>query len=310
MAQILFFQLNPLSNKNQLMRTLIILTTMTCALFVQAQEMKFAKFTSLDDAVKQAKTEGKPIFVDTYASWCGWCKYMDQNIFSDANVAAFYNQHFINLKVDADKSSSYAFTDKFDISGLPALLILDENGELLGRSDGAFTDIDEFIDFGQAALYQLHPETGPWHESRVEYQNGERSLDFLVDHAFNLVDAGADDIEIEQVVQTYWSESQSSDLLEENNLLMYIVFTDQLEHELTKKFMQQKEELIDAYGEDMVNDKLISLISINLYAAIDSRNHHEYEAIKSFTYEAFKDSPTVNVDEILDEVIEIWMEAV
>ena len=71
-----------------------------------------------------------------------------------------------------------------------------------------------------------------------------------------------------------------------------------------------KEELIDAYGEDMVNDKLISLISINLYAAIDSRNHHEYEAIKSFTYEAFKDSPTVNVDEILDEVIEIWMEAV
>jgi len=49
-------------------------------------------------------------------------------------------------------------------------------------------------------------------------------------------------------------------------------------------------------------------ISNNSYADIDSHNHHEYEAIKSFTYEAFKDSATVNVDEILDEVIEIWME--
>lgn len=288
------------------MRSLFILAALTCALFLQAQSIKFVKFSSLDDAIELAQTEGKPIFVDTYASWCGWCKYMDQNIFSDAQTTSFYNKHFINIKVDADKSSSYQFTDKFDISGLPALLILNENGELITRSDGAFTDVDEFIAFGQSALYQLHPETGPWHESREQYQNGDRSPEFLVDHAFNLIDADAEDEEIDEVIQTYWETSKSNDLLDENNLLMYLVFTDDLDHELTRKFMKQKEELIDAYGEDLIDEKLISLIEINLYAAIDSHNQSQYEAVKSFTYEAFKDSDTIDVDEILDEINEIW----
>lgn len=288
------------------MRTLMIIAAMTCALFVQAQQMKFVKFSTLDDAIALAQQEGKPIFIDTYASWCGWCKYMDQNIFSDASAGSFFNKHFVNIKVDADKSSSYHFTDKFDISGLPALLILDENGDLLARSDGAITDVDEFIDFGQSALYQVHPETGPWHESRKQYENGERSLDFLVDHAFNLLDAQADDSEINELVKVYWETSSSQDLTDENNLIMYLVFTDNLDHELTRQFISQKEEILEKYGEDLVNEKYISLIEINLYDAIETHNNNKYEAVKSFSYEVFKDSDSIDVDEILDEITEIW----
>ena len=43
------------------------------------------------------------MFIDAYATWCGPCKYMDKNVFSNAEVAAYYNKNFVSYKLDVDK---------------------------------------------------------------------------------------------------------------------------------------------------------------------------------------------------------------
>jgi uncharacterized protein YyaL (SSP411 family) len=45
----------------------------------------------------------KPIFVDCYTSWCAPCKKMEQTVFVNDTVYKFYNEHFINFKVDMEK---------------------------------------------------------------------------------------------------------------------------------------------------------------------------------------------------------------
>ena len=44
------------------------------------------KWMTWDEAVNANKLKAKPIFVDVYTDWCGWCKKMDATTFSDPEL--------------------------------------------------------------------------------------------------------------------------------------------------------------------------------------------------------------------------------
>ena len=48
-----------------------------------------------EEALELAKSERKIILIDAYASWCGPCKVMAKNVFTQAEVGDFYNNNFI-----------------------------------------------------------------------------------------------------------------------------------------------------------------------------------------------------------------------
>ncbi len=54
-------------------------------------------------ALRQAKTEGKPIFLSIGYSACHWCHVMEHESFVDPEIAAYLNSHFINIKVDREE---------------------------------------------------------------------------------------------------------------------------------------------------------------------------------------------------------------
>ncbi|BBD73891.1 thioredoxin domain-containing protein [Sulfodiicoccus acidiphilus] len=56
-----------------------------------------------EEAFRKAKEEDKPILVDVGASWCHWCHVMDQQNYSDPEVARILNEYFIPIKVDRDE---------------------------------------------------------------------------------------------------------------------------------------------------------------------------------------------------------------
>lgn len=55
------------------------------------------------EAFEKAKAEGKPIFLSVGYSSCYWCHVMERKVFSDAEIAAYMNTHFINIKVDREE---------------------------------------------------------------------------------------------------------------------------------------------------------------------------------------------------------------
>lgn len=75
---------------------------------------------TFEEAIEKSKTEKRKIFIDVYTDWCGWCKVMDKNTFSEPKVAKILNEQFYPVKFDAEQKEDVVFngtTFKFIPSG-------------------------------------------------------------------------------------------------------------------------------------------------------------------------------------------------
>lgn len=106
---------------------------------------------SLAEAQAASAKEDKLIFMDAYATWCGPCKWMSANVFTDEKVGSLFNKSFVNLKVDVDKGEGGAIASKYGISALPTLLILDSKGKVVAQSVGA-RDAEQLRKWAEDAL--------------------------------------------------------------------------------------------------------------------------------------------------------------
>jgi uncharacterized protein YyaL (SSP411 family) len=105
-------------------------------------------------ALAKAKAENKPIFLDIYATWCGPCKMLKRNTFTDTKVGAYFNQHFINVELDGEQGDGLALAKQLRISGYPSLFVIDKNGNPVVFSSG-YIHPEEMIQFGKTGINKL-----------------------------------------------------------------------------------------------------------------------------------------------------------
>jgi thioredoxin-related protein len=91
-----------------------------------------------NDAIALAKKENKLIFLDVYATWCGPCKRLKKYVFSDKNVGTYFNEKFINVTIDAEKSEGIPISEQFNVTSYPTLIFIDQTGKLLHKMEGYF----------------------------------------------------------------------------------------------------------------------------------------------------------------------------
>ncbi|MCH7411877.1 DUF255 domain-containing protein [Belliella sp. R4-6] len=58
---------------------------------------------TFDEASKATQESPKMILVDVYTDWCGWCKKMDKETFTDDKVIAYVNDNFYAVKLHAER---------------------------------------------------------------------------------------------------------------------------------------------------------------------------------------------------------------
>ena len=71
---------------------------------IEVQELTEAglKWYSFENAMKINKKAQKKVLVDVYTSWCGWCKRMDKNTFTNPEVVEYLNDNFVLVKFNAE----------------------------------------------------------------------------------------------------------------------------------------------------------------------------------------------------------------
>ena len=137
------------------------------------------KWTTVDNAISDAKSSNKKfILIDLYTDWCGWCKKMDENTFTDANVQSLLNANFTTVKFNAETADVVSFNGKsysfaktgarganqlaIDLGsvggrlGYPTLVVLDANGNKL-QSFAGYKDVETLttiLKYFQSGVYK------------------------------------------------------------------------------------------------------------------------------------------------------------
>lgn len=91
------------------------------------------KANSFEQAKSLASQYNRPILVIFGASWCQWCKKMDTETLTNANVKKMM-EHYVLLHINTDKDRSVA--TKFGVRSLPAYVITNAGEQKLKSAYG------------------------------------------------------------------------------------------------------------------------------------------------------------------------------
>ena len=112
-------------------------------------------------ALAKAKAQHKPLFLDSWATWCHSCLSMKAFVFSDAGLRAAKDA-VVWLAVETEMEKNRAVVEKFPVDGLPTFLVIDPDTEqVIGRWLGS-SSVNEMRQFvlDTAAAWQTTRKGG------------------------------------------------------------------------------------------------------------------------------------------------------
>jgi thiol-disulfide isomerase/thioredoxin len=193
------------------------------ASFAQTEKgMHFEHGLSWQQVLAKAKKENKFIFIDCFTTWCGPCKMMSAKVFPLEEVGQFYNEKFINIKVQLDTTKNdneevkswfaagKELADKYNVKAYPTYLFFDADGQVVHRAIGS-SDAATFIKKGKDAL----TADSQYYTAKRLYERGKKDEALLLKLA--LLSTEVYDVPFAQEVAKTYLATQK-DLLTEQNI--------------------------------------------------------------------------------------------
>lgn len=241
--------------KRLILFTLLIITVITGAM-AQNRSINFEQTKEWKKVLKKAKKEKKLVFVDCYTSWCGPCKMLAKNVFTNDEVADFFNTHFVNVKFDMEKDTDGVMLKKqFDVHFFPTLVFVDPvSGEVLHRLVGAGKP-DWLI---AGAKLAMDPDNN-LRNLMKRYENGERGAVFIRNYAEALFSAYSRD-EAARVACEYLDVLPVDSLIVPENWEMIRLVVSNPLSSVLKRIMAEREKFYAVIGQKEVDAKLEKVI--------------------------------------------------
>ena len=258
-------------------RTILSLALFLVFAWGAKAEIEFSEVTTQKEwqqTLKQAGKQGKLIFVDVYTDWCGWCVKMENEVYSKAPVSDYYNEHFINVKINAEKGDGPDIMDNYEIGGYPAYLFVNSAGEAV-HSSGGYQEVADFRSLGEGAVMIF--EKMPAMEEKFEA--GTMELEKMANFASAVASAGNDEL-LDRVVSRYFEELPKKKRFSQEAFEVFSNKLGDLDGEIFQFVMENQGEYIEAVGDKAFTQAMKGAYVKNLEYIMASR---DYEALDKVT---------------------------
>jgi len=179
---------NEFNMKNKLLLLFILVITTS----VTAQKINWM---SMNEALAAQETAPKKIIVDVYTHWCGPCKMMDKNTFTNKNVIDYINKNYYAVKFNAEgteevtyqdftytnpnyqegrkgRNSQHLFAHALKVTGYPSLVFFEDDGKLIQGIPGYKTpeQLEIFLKMIANDDYKKLTTAEAWQEYQKDFE--------------------------------------------------------------------------------------------------------------------------------------------
>jgi thioredoxin-related protein len=139
-----------------MMKKLLLLLLLITIGHLNAQEINWM---TMNDALAAQQENPKKIVMDVYTTWCGPCKMMDRNTFSNTDVINYINNNYYAVKFNAEgteeitfedfnytnpnyqegrkgRNTTHFFADALKLQGYPSMVFFGSDGTLIQAIPG------------------------------------------------------------------------------------------------------------------------------------------------------------------------------
>lgn len=231
---------------------------------VWGQGIRFAEGT-FAEVLAKAKAEHKNVFIDFYTVWCGPCKVMSGEVFTDAEVGTYFNEKFVSYQINAEDKAFAAEVAKYGVSAYPTLLIVDPSGKQLGVQVGA-CEKDYLLKFARIANGERLDFEAMYNKLKQDKNNDALVRDILTDAPDFLVRQSGPNrdrwqLRIERVYKDYCKRKSVADWMNpEDFKVLQLYHTEAAPNdEYLNYIMSHYDEVVKALGENPVYQFVLPL---------------------------------------------------
>ncbi len=154
------------------------------------------KWMTMNEALAAQAQKPKKIFMDVYTDWCGPCKMLDKNTFSNKRLVRYVNKHYYAVKFNGEgtesitykdftytnpnhqperkgRNAQHFFADALRINAYPSLVFFDENGELIQALPGykSAQELEIFLKMVASDDYKNITTEPAWAEYQAAFKS-------------------------------------------------------------------------------------------------------------------------------------------
>lgn len=230
---------------------------------------------TLAEALNKAKNNKKGpklVFLDCFTTWCGPCKQMTNNVFPTKEAGDYFNKNFVNIKIDMEKGEGVDIAKKYSVAAYPTFLILDGNGDEVGRVVGG----------GEIASFIKRVEAAKDIKNSPKYVKQQYDANKTSDNAIAYLEA-LENSYMNAEMGKFFAENLSS--FKPKELLsqpMWKYFSQNLASDkaLLDYVLENKAVANSSLGQDMVDQTLVNTYFQNLMMYLMGRKELTGEEVK------------------------------
>ena len=263
-------------------------------LFLSALALMLSTFSALANSIEfteietekdwiavfeRARTENKLLFIDAYTDWCGPCKQLDKEVYTNDDVISYYEENFINVKYNAESEFGFQLARQMGVQGYPSLFFVTAEKEIFQKITG-FLPAPALLAYGEQTLesFEVLPGLLEKYESLLITEEETMQLIGILERV--------DEEQAQTVARKHISQFITDDYKDIEVLWLLSRFENQINGEPYKYIVSHKDSMISWHGLEEYHDYMKAVYNDNLQLSIKYGNE---ELLNSLVTEVLKE---------------------